>query len=74
MIFINPAWMLAGDRLDGSRSTRLKERDRAVMEAAKMRGIPLVITLGGGYGIEIERTAEAHANTFRVAAETYGAS
>jgi acetoin utilization deacetylase AcuC-like enzyme len=67
---------LAGDRLGRLALTHegLKERDRAVMEAAKMRGIPLVITLGGGYGIEIERTAEAHANTFRVAAETYGAS
>ena len=43
-----------------------------VMEAAKMHGIPLVITLGGGYGDPIERTAEAHANTFRMAAEMYG--
>jgi hypothetical protein len=29
------------------------------------RGIPLVITLGGGYADPIERTAQAHANTFR---------
>jgi len=28
-----------------------------------------VITLGGGYAEPIERTAEAHANTFRMAAE-----
>ncbi len=36
------------------------------------RGIPLVITLGGGYSKPIELTAEAHANTFRVAAGIYG--
>jgi acetoin utilization deacetylase AcuC-like enzyme len=65
---------LAGDRLGRLALTHegLKERDRAVMEAAKMHGIPLVIALGGGYGDPIECTAEAHANTFRMAAEMYG--
>jgi acetoin utilization deacetylase AcuC-like enzyme len=65
---------LAGDRLGRLALTHegLKERDRAVMEAAKMHGIPLVIALGGGYGDPIERTAEAHANTFRMAAKMYG--
>lgn len=43
----------------------LKERDRRVIEASG--GLPLVITLGGGYSKPIELTAEAHANTFRVA-------
>ncbi len=62
---------LAGDRLgrlalslDG-----LKQRDRLVLETA--RGIPLVITLGGGYAEPIERTAQAHANTFRAAGDTF---
>jgi acetoin utilization deacetylase AcuC-like enzyme len=47
----------------------LKARDRTVIGGAHVRGIPLVITLGGGYSNPIEATAEAHANTFRVAAE-----
>ena len=57
---------LAGDRLGRLALTLdgLKRRDRLVLEAS--RAIPLVITLGGGYGEPIERTAEAHANTFRL--------
>jgi len=49
----------------------LKARDRRVIEQAHHGRVPLVITLGGGYSNPIELTAEAHANTFRVAAETF---
>jgi acetoin utilization deacetylase AcuC-like enzyme len=58
---------LVGDRLGRLALTLdgLKQRDRLVLEVS--RAIPLVITLGGGYGDPIERTAEAHANTFRQA-------
>jgi acetoin utilization deacetylase AcuC-like enzyme len=50
----------------------LMERDRRVIGGVHARKIPLVITLGGGYSNPIELTAEAHANTFRIAAEIYG--
>jgi acetoin utilization deacetylase AcuC-like enzyme len=50
----------------------LKARDARVIGACYREGLPLVITLGGGYSKPIELTAEAHANTFRVAAEIYG--
>jgi acetoin utilization deacetylase AcuC-like enzyme len=49
----------------------LKERDRRVMAAARAHGVPIVITLGGGYSRPIELTAEAHANTFRTAWEIF---
>jgi acetoin utilization deacetylase AcuC-like enzyme len=49
----------------------LVARDRRVIEGARKRMIPLVITLGGGYANPIEATVEAHANTFRIARETY---
>jgi len=49
----------------------LKQRDRAVMTAVRAAGVPFVVTLGGGYAKPIELTAEAHANTFRVAADTF---
>lgn len=45
------------------------ERDRQVFGLVKRLGVPLVITMGGGYARPIERTAEAHAQTYRVAAE-----
>jgi acetoin utilization deacetylase AcuC-like enzyme len=61
---------LAGDKLGRLALTHdgLRERDRMVIGGARSRGVPLVITLGGGYADPIERTAEAHANTFRIAA------
>jgi acetoin utilization deacetylase AcuC-like enzyme len=42
-------------------------RDRLVLEPCAQRGVPVVITLGGGYGNPIEQTALAHANVYRTA-------
>jgi len=50
----------------------LQERDRRVMSAASVHGVPFVITLGGGYSKPIELTAAAHVNTFRTALEIFG--
>lgn len=50
----------------------LKRRDRMVLGGCADRGIPVVVTLGGGYGRPIENTALAHANTYRIAAEVFG--
>jgi acetoin utilization deacetylase AcuC-like enzyme len=65
---------LASDRLGRLRLSHegLKERDRMVMLGVRTVGVPFVITLGGGYSDPIAMTAEAHANTFRVAAEVFG--
>lgn len=46
----------------------LAERDRLVFATVHRLGVPLVITLGGGYANPIERTVEAHAQTFVAAA------
>jgi hypothetical protein len=50
----------------------LKVRDARVIGTCFANQLPLVITLGGGYSKPIELTADAHANTFRVAAGIYG--
>ncbi|MFQ6033592.1 MAG: histone deacetylase, partial [Candidatus Bipolaricaulia bacterium] len=50
----------------------LKERDRLVFEACREAGVPVVITLGGGYARPVSRTVEAHLNTFRAALEVFG--
>jgi acetoin utilization deacetylase AcuC-like enzyme len=50
----------------------LKARDLRVLEGCHSRRIPVAVTLGGGYSNPIELTAEAHANTFRIAAEIFG--
>lgn len=49
----------------------LKLRDGMVMELAQQLSVPLVITMGGGYSRPIELTAQAHANTFRKAVESF---
>ena len=45
----------------------LERRDRAVLEGCVGRRIPAVVTLGGGYALDIEDTARIHATTARVA-------
>jgi len=64
---------LAGDRLGRLSLTLagLAERDRLVFEFTKAIGVPILITLGGGYSNPILLTAEAHANTFRAAARAF---
>ena len=64
---------LGSDRLGKLRLSHagLIERDRMVMLGVRQLGVPFVITLGGGYSEPIALTAEAHANTFRVAAKVF---
>lgn len=45
----------------------LAERDRRVFAWLEARALPVVITLGGGYGRPLESTIEAHAAVFRAA-------
>jgi acetoin utilization deacetylase AcuC-like enzyme len=66
---------LDSDRLGHLSLTQkgLEERDRRVMHAARSHDVPFVITLGGGYSIPIDLTAEAHANVYRTGWEVFGA-
>jgi acetoin utilization deacetylase AcuC-like enzyme len=41
----------------------LRRRDRMVFEACRTRGMPVVMTLSGGYARELEDVATIHANT-----------
>ena len=47
----------------------LRQRDELVIQNARRLGVPLAITLGGGYSNPVEPTVNAHANTFRVASQ-----
>ena len=47
----------------------LERRDRAVLEGCAARGVPAVVTLGGGYALDVEDTVHIHATTARVAIE-----
>lgn len=48
-----------------------KQRDRMVLELAKLNQIPLVAAMGGGYSERIADIVEAHSNTFRLAQALY---
>ncbi len=45
----------------------LEARDRRVLEGCAARGIPCVVTLGGGYARHLEDTVEIHTRTARIA-------
>jgi acetoin utilization deacetylase AcuC-like enzyme len=64
---------LESDRLGRLSLSRigLMQRNRMVLEETNRRGVPIVITLGGGYSEPIELTVDAHEDTFLAAAEVY---
>ncbi len=49
----------------------LRDRDRLVIETAHRLGLPVVLTLGGGYARPIELSVEAHLTTYQVASEVF---
>jgi acetoin utilization deacetylase AcuC-like enzyme len=74
------AFYLAGadpfedDQLGGLRLTLdgLRRRDRLVAETVLRRGVPLVITLAGGYARRVEDTVAIHASTIEEALDAAG--
>jgi acetoin utilization deacetylase AcuC-like enzyme len=57
------------DRLGKLKLTHagLQQRDEFVIGACRQAGIPVVTTMGGGYGKDIQDTVEGHCNTVRTA-------
>lgn len=62
--------VMAGDRYGRFKLTEqgLRERERRVLDFASAKGLPLVITLAGGYASDAARTARLHAVVFEEAA------
>ena len=68
-------YLAGADPHEGDRLGRLKltfdglaRRDVLVLSACRDIGIPVCITIAGGYGANIDDTVEAHLNTVRIAA------
>lgn len=57
-----------GDRLGGLKLTEegIIRRDMLVRDACRARGVPVAVTLGGGYADSAETTARLHANTLEL--------
>ena len=74
-------WYLAGadpyehDLLGGLGLTQagLRERDRRVLAAARRAGVPVAVTLAGGYAERAGDTVTIHTNTVSAAAEVFRA-
>ena len=65
--------VLATDKLGrlGLSQKGCKDRDRFVLETCRKNNIPVAVSMGGGYSEKLTDIVEAHANTFRMAAELY---
>ena len=65
--------VLAGDRFGKLALTMagVGERDRLVCAFARRAGLPLVVTLGGGYARDINRIVDAHCQTIRRAKDMW---
>lgn len=64
--------VVEGDRYGRLRLTRrgLVAREERVLATLRAAGVPICIVLSGGYAATPERTADLHAEVFRVAAST----
>jgi acetoin utilization deacetylase AcuC-like enzyme len=64
---------LASDRLGKLALTPhgIARRNQMVIAAVREYGVPLIVTMGGGYSEPVELTAQAHANVYRTASATF---
>ena len=71
VVYLAGADPYLGDRLGrlGLTLEGLARRDTMVLGACREVGIPVAITIAGGYGREMGDTVQAHVNTVRVALE-----
>ena len=69
-IYLAGADPFEGDRLGRLSVTKqgLAERDRLVLETCLERGIPVAVTMAGGYAHRVEDTVDVHLQSIRRAA------
>ena len=69
-IYLAGADPYEGDRLGRLSVTKagLAERDRLVLESCRERGVPVAVTMAGGYARDVEDTVEIHFNSIELAA------
>ena len=75
LFYVGGADPYCEDQLGGLSLTKagLMRRDRNVFEEARRRGIPVVLTLAGGYARRVEDTVRIHVNTILAACEVASA-
>ena len=65
VVYVAGADPFHGDRLGGLRLTKagLAERDRMVVAAVTAGGVPIVLTLAGGYAVDVQDTVDIQTTT-----------
>jgi len=73
LFYVSGVDILASDRLGKLSVSRdgCKQRDIFVFETAIKHGLPIAVSMGGGYSPRLTDIVEAHCNTFRVAADLF---
>lgn len=73
IFYLSGVDILASDKLGklGCSVAACKRRDELVLQLCRTHGIPVQCSMGGGYSPDIKTIIEAHANTYRVAANLY---
>jgi acetoin utilization deacetylase AcuC-like enzyme len=71
VIYLAGADPFEGDRLGRLSITKrgLAERDKMVLETCQERGIPVAVTMAGGYARDVEDTVDVHLQSIKRAAE-----
>ncbi|TGE09756.1 histone deacetylase family protein [Hymenobacter fodinae] len=74
VFYLSGVDVLATDKLGHLALTRegCRQRDQYVLQTCQQHRLPVVVCMGGGYSPRIADIVEAHANTFRVAADLWG--
>jgi acetoin utilization deacetylase AcuC-like enzyme len=73
-IYLAGADPFEGDRLGRLKVTKegLAERDRVVFGLCRRAGVPVAVTMAGGYARQVSDTVDIHFRTVRLAAEMLG--
>ena len=73
VFYLSGVDVLKTDKLGKLALTRegCRERDRFVLEQCRSNAIPVQVSMGGGYSVDIKDIVEAHCNTYRLAHDLY---
>ena len=73
LFYVSGVDILESDRLGKLSVSRegCKARDQFVFEQAIQYGLPITVSMGGGYSSRLSDIVEAHCNTFRLAADMF---
>jgi len=68
IFYLSGVDVLSSDKLGKLAMTKTgcKERDRMVFQFCKEHGLPVQVSMGGGYSPEIRDIVDAHCNTYKV--------